>query len=226
MLTGIILSAGASRRMGRPKALLNYRGETFLNRLIRVAGQVADPIIVVVGPPYAEQIREHAIAGSSFPEARGTTEPGAAAQIVVPDSSRAAPALCRFVTNPAPERGQLSSLQIALAELPQDGEGFFFIPVDCPAVREETVRRVAATFARRDPQTLFVIPRHGDRRGHPVFAARSIASELLALPAEAQARDVVHRYVSQTLYVDVDDSGILADIDDPAAYRELMDAAR
>ena len=109
--------------------------------------------------------------------------------------------------------------------MPPDAEGFFFIPVDCPAVSEETVRRLAAAFARRDPQTLFVIPRHGDRRGHPVFAARSIASELLALPAEAQARDVVHRYVSQTLYVDVDDPGILADIDDPAAYRELMEAA-
>jgi CTP:molybdopterin cytidylyltransferase MocA len=196
MLTGIILSAGASRRMGRPKALLNYRGETFLNRLIRVAGQVADRIIVVVGPPYAEQIREHASTGSSF------------------------------LTNPAPERGQLSSLQIALAELPQDAEGFFFIPVDCPAVSEETVRRLAAAFARRDPQTLFVIPRHGGRRGHPVFAARPIATELLALPAEAQARDVVHRYVSQTLYLDVDDPGILADIDDPAAYRELMEASR
>ena len=71
-----------------------------------------------------------------------------------------------------------------------------------------------------------MIPRRRNRRGHPVFAARSIASELLALPAEAQARDVVHRHVSQTLYLDVDDPGILADIDDPAAYRKLVEAAR
>jgi molybdenum cofactor cytidylyltransferase len=88
------------------------------------------------------------------------------------------------------------------------------------------VQRLAAAFARRDPQTLFVIPRCGGRRGHPVFAARPIASELLALPAEAQAREVVHRHVSQTLYVDVDDPGILADIDDPSAYRELVEAAQ
>jgi molybdenum cofactor cytidylyltransferase len=196
MIAGIILAAGASRRMGSPKAMLQYRGETFLNRLIRVAGQVADRIVVVVGPPYAEQIRNHAIAGASF------------------------------ATNPAPERGQLSSLQIAAAALPADADGFFFIPVDCPAVAGETVQRLAAAFARRDPQTLFVIPRCGGRRGHPVFAARPIASELLALPAEAQAREVVHRHVSQTLYVDVDDPGILADIDDPSAYRELVEAAQ
>lgn len=195
MLAGIILAAGASRRMGRPKAMLPYRGETFLNRLIRVGGEVADRIIVVVGPPYAEQIRNHAIAGAFF------------------------------ATNPAPERGQLSSLQIALATLPPDADGFFFIPVDCPAVTEETVCSLADAFARRDPQTLFVIPHYGDRRGHPVFAAMSIASEFLALPAEAQAREVVHRHVSQTLYVDVDDPGILADIDDPAAYQELMETA-
>ncbi|HLH42672.1 MAG TPA: nucleotidyltransferase family protein [Bryobacteraceae bacterium] len=195
MVTAIILAAGASRRMGRPKALLPYRGETFLNRLIRIAGQVAGSTIVVVGPPYAGRIRKRAITGPLF------------------------------AANPEPERGQLSSLQIALAQLPPEAEGFFFIPVDCPAVREETVRRLATAFARRDPQTLFVIPRYGDRRGHPVFAARSVASEFLALPVEAQARDVVHRHVSRTFYVEVEDRGILADIDDFAAYRELVEAA-
>jgi molybdenum cofactor cytidylyltransferase len=196
MISGIILAAGASRRMGSPKAMLPYRGETFLNRLIRVAGEVADRIVVVVGPPAAEQIRKHAITGAFF------------------------------ATNPAPERGQLSSLQIAVAALPADADGFFFIPVDCPAVTEETVRSLADAFARRDAQTLFVIPRYGDQRGHPVFAAMSIASEMLALPADAQARDVVHRHISETLYVDVDDPGILADIDDLSAYRELVEAAK
>ncbi|HEY7336938.1 MAG TPA: nucleotidyltransferase family protein [Bryobacteraceae bacterium] len=195
MIVGIILAAGASRRMGRPKALLSYRGEAFLNRLIRVANGAANQIIVVVGPPYAEQIRANALAGVTF------------------------------LTNPEPERGQLSSLQIALAALPSDADGFFFIPVDCPAVTEVTVQELAHAFSQRDPETVFTIPRYGDKRGHPVFAARLIAAEFLDLPPAAQARDVVHRHVSQTLYVDVDDPGILADIDDPAAYRQLIETA-
>ncbi len=193
MTGGIILSAGASRRMGVPKALLDYRGETFLDRLIRILHRVAEPVIVVVG--------EHA----------------------APIQARVRQA-ARFLINPDPARGQLSSLQIAVAALPPEADGFLFIPVDCPGVSENTVDRLAGAFARRSPATMFVIPRYGGRRGHPVIAARPIAAELLSLPPAAQARDVVHRHVPHTQYVDVDDPGILTDVDDPAAYRSLIGA--
>lgn len=193
MTASIILAAGASSRMGSPKALLDYRGETFLDRLIRIMGAATDPVIAVLGY-HAEQIR----AG-----VRG-------------------PAI--FAVNPEPERGQLSSLQTGLAALPPEAEGFAFVPMDCPAVREDTVSRLARAFSQRSPGTLFVIPRCGDQRGHPVFASRRIAEEILALPPSAQARDVVHCYVPQTQYVDVDDPGILADIDDREAYRKLMES--
>jgi molybdenum cofactor cytidylyltransferase len=48
-VAGIILAGGASSRMGRPKALLDYRGETFLARLERIIGNHCSPLIVVVG---------------------------------------------------------------------------------------------------------------------------------------------------------------------------------
>jgi CTP:molybdopterin cytidylyltransferase MocA len=48
---GLILAAGASRRMGRPKTMLEYQGETFLNRMFRVLRAAGcDPITVVVAP--------------------------------------------------------------------------------------------------------------------------------------------------------------------------------
>jgi molybdenum cofactor cytidylyltransferase len=59
VIAGIILAAGASSRMGTPKALLDYRGETFLDRLIRVLGEVCNPVIVVLGY-HAEEIRASA----------------------------------------------------------------------------------------------------------------------------------------------------------------------
>jgi molybdenum cofactor cytidylyltransferase len=180
--------------MGHPKALLDYRGETFLDRLIRVTGAVCDPVIVVLGH-HASTIR---------------------AQILNP---------AHFVVNPDPERGQLSSLQTALAALPPDAEGFAFMPMDCPAVQEVTVAKLADTFRSRDAKTLLVIPRLGDERGHPVFCSRQIAEELLALPLTAAARDVIHAHVPETQYVDVDDPGILTDVDDPAAYRRLLETA-
>ena len=45
--------------------------------------------------------------------------------------------------------------------------------------------------------------------------------EFLALPPTSQAKEIVNRYEAHTLYVDVDDAGVLADIDDPEAYRNL-----
>jgi molybdenum cofactor cytidylyltransferase len=192
VIASVVLAAGASRRMGSPKALLEYRGETFLDRLIRVTGAVCAPVIVVLGHQAAE-IR---------------------AKIKTP---------AHFVINPDPERGQLSSLQTALAALPPEAEGFAFMPMDCPAVSEDTLARLAAAFHQRDAQTLLVIPRLGDQRGHPVFATRRIAEELLALPLTGAARDVVHGHVAQTQYVDVEDAGILTDVDDPDAYRRLLE---
>lgn len=185
--------------MGSPKALLEYRGETFIERLVRVLSRVCDPVIVVLGY-HADAIRpkiEHA---------------------------------ATIAINPAPERGQLSSLQTGLAALPDDAEGFLFIPVDSPAVEIETVERVAAEFRRRDPETVLVIPRisldQKVSRGHPVFGTRSIAEEILALPPTAKASDVIHGHIPQTVYVDVNDAGILTDIDDPEAYRRLSEALR
>jgi molybdenum cofactor cytidylyltransferase len=187
--------------MGTPKALLDYRGETFLDRLIRVLGAVTDPVIVVLGY-HAAQIR----AG-----VRGAAQSNA-----------------QFVINPEPERGQLSSLQTGLAALAPETQGVAFIPMDCPAVSEQTVARLAQAFLTRDPETLLVIPRvkdhHGEQRGHPVFATRAIAEEILALPPGTKASDVIHGHIPHTQYVDVDDPGILTDVDDPAAYRKLLES--
>jgi molybdenum cofactor cytidylyltransferase len=180
--------------MGTPKALLDFRGETFLDRLIRVLGSLCDPVIVALGY-HADEIR----AGVG---------------------RRA-----RFVINPDPSRGQLSSLQTALIEVPNGAEGFLFLPVDCPAAEPETVRSIIDAFESAE-QPLLVIPRHDGRRGHPVCARRELIAEFLALPAEGQAKEVVHRHADRTHYLDTSDMGVLADIDDPEAYRILQEAAR
>ena len=49
--------------------------------------------------------------------------------------------------------------------------------------------------------------------------ARAADRELLALPATAQASDVIHRYRSQTTYIAVDDPAVITDIDDPRRLR-------
>jgi molybdenum cofactor cytidylyltransferase len=192
VIAGIILAAGASRRMGSPKALLEYRGETFLDRLIRIFSRFCDPVIVV-GGIHAGSIRKHL-------DSR--------------ENNRAI-----LVVNPDPDRGQLSSLQTALAEVPDSATGFLFTPVDCPTVKESTIAALVAELRRHHAP--FAIPRFEGKRGHPVCAARSTIAEFLALPATAETRAVVNRYEDRIEYLDVDDAGVLADIDNLEAYRKM-----
>jgi len=190
-LAGIILAAGASRRMGTPKALLEYAGETLLDRWIGLLAAHCRPVVVVLGPQ-ADQIRARL--------------------------RRAAQA--EFVVNPAPERGQFSSLQCALSALPEQAEGFIFTPVDYPAVRADTVAELVRVF--RQEQPLALAPRCQGRGGHPVCCARRLAEEMLAEPAESQARIVLRRHSPEIRYLEVDDSGILEDADDPETYAKLL----
>lgn len=125
------------------------------------------------------------------------------------------------VMNPAPERGQLSSLQCALRVLPDDAGAVMFTPVDYPAVMPDTVRRLAAAMTAGTPPV--VVPRYEGRRGHPVCVRADVAAELQALGPEARASDVIHHHRPQTVYLDVDDPGVVDDVDDPEAYRRLAD---
>lgn len=190
-IAGVILSGGASRRMGTPKALLRFRDETFLDRLIRIFGGICDPVIVVVGQ-HARQIRAGIQRGNE----------------------------AKFAVNPDPERGMLSSLQCGLALVPPDAEAVMFLPVDHPNLEAATVQTLAEHFGHEHAPV--TVPTFLGEHGHPVCIARPVVDELLALPSEAKASDVIHRHVAQTSYLEVADPAVVTDVDDPAAYAELL----
>lgn len=190
-IAGIILSGGASRRMGTPKALLQFQNETFLDRLIRVFSAVCDPIIVVVGQ-HADPIRAGIERGRDV----------------------------LFAVNPDPERGMLSSLQCGLALVPGDAEAAMFLPVDHPHIEISTIETLAARF--RADRAPVIVPTYAGEHGHPVCIARPLIDELLALPPEAKASDVIHRHVAKTQYIEVADPAVVTDVDDPAAYADLL----
>jgi molybdenum cofactor cytidylyltransferase len=124
-----------------------------------------------------------------------------------------------FVINPDYRSGQTSSMHCGLRALPATSEGILFTLTDHPAVAASTIDALLAP-----PRPLIRVPRFEGRRGHPVWFSRALAAEFLALPVDGAARDVVYGHKSETEYLDVNDPGIVADIDDPAAYRELIGA--
>jgi molybdenum cofactor cytidylyltransferase len=124
-----------------------------------------------------------------------------------------------FVYNPDYQRGMTTSLQCGLRVLPPQTAGVLFTLVDHPAVSPATIAALLAA-----PRPLVRVPRHGGRRGHPIWFARELASEFLALSDTGAARDIVRAHAAETEFLDLDDPGVVADIDDPVAYGRLMGA--
>jgi molybdenum cofactor cytidylyltransferase len=185
---GLILAAGESRRMGSPKALLPYRGETFLDTLAGLLAVRCTPVIVVLGAG-AGEIRTR------------VTRPAT------------------FVVNPDFKRGQTSSMQCGLRAVPAHARGVLFTLVDHPAVASSTIDTLLA-----EPRPMVRVPRYQGRRGHPIWFSRELIAEFLALPETGAARDLVHSHAAETEYLDVDDPGIVADIDGVEDYRKLTGA--
>jgi molybdenum cofactor cytidylyltransferase len=190
-VAGLILAAGESRRMGSPKALLSYGGETFLDTLTALFATRCAPVIVVLGA-HAAEIRAGAVRPATF------------------------------VVNSDYRLGMTTSLQCGLRALPADSAGVLFTLVDHPAASPATLDALLAPMGANAP--LLRVPRYRDKRGHPIWFARQLAAEFLALPPEGAAREVVRRHVDRTEFLDLDDPGIVADIDSPEDYRTLLKA--
>jgi len=122
-----------------------------------------------------------------------------------------------FVVNADYRSGMTTSMQCGLRVVPPAAEGVLFTLVDHPAVAPETVRSLLSP-----PFPLLRVPRYQGRRGHPIWFSRELIPEFLALGNDGAARDVVHRHRERTEFLDLDDAGIVADIDDPEAYRALI----
>lgn len=182
----IILAAGESRRMGRSKACLPFRGGTFLSVLADTFSAFCDPVVAVFGFDGDRMVQQ-------------------------------APANVHTTINSDYQFGMLSSLQTGLRALSAGThDRTLFTLVDHPAIQASTVARLLTSAAP------LVIPRWNGKRGHPVLINAEIARQFLAEPPSAMVRDTVDRNASRIEYVDVDDSGIRDDIDDPELYQALL----
>jgi molybdenum cofactor cytidylyltransferase len=108
--TGVVPAAGASRRMGRPKALLELAGKTFLERVVAALREGGCERILVIVAEGDEAVEE---------EARRT---GADVRV-----------------NPKPGDGPITSLRIALAEVDAVSDGVAYLPLDYPLVSSAVV---------------------------------------------------------------------------------------
>jgi molybdenum cofactor cytidylyltransferase len=195
VIPAVILAAGLSTRMGRPKPLLPLPGgETFVTRIVRSFLEAGvDDVVVVLGH------EANAVAAKLI-------ESGVAA---------------RFVINEAYATGQLSSLLRGLNAIDRPGvKAMLLTLVDVPMVSPSTIRAVIDRYQKTHAP--IVRPVRGDEHGHPVLIDRSLFSLLRGAEADEGAKPIVRGHVSPAGDVPVDDDGAFFDIDTPAAYERVI----
>jgi CTP:molybdopterin cytidylyltransferase MocA len=170
-IAGIVLAAGASARMGRPKMLLPMGGGTLLSVVAQaLLDGGLDDVVVVLGHD-AEVVRR---------EAR------------LPEDRR-----LRVVVNEDWASGMASSLRRGL-DACAAAEAALVALGDQPGITAERVRRIVSAW---HPGSPLVIPTSAGRAGHPVLFGRALWDELRSLSGDVGGREVVKRHLDQAVLV-------------------------
>jgi molybdenum cofactor cytidylyltransferase len=182
--------------MGRPKALLpcDAAGTTFVRRLAAVLCEGGAEEALVVGRPEDEALR--AEVGSLSVRAR-------------------------YIENAHADTGQLSSVLAGLAAADRPGvRGILVTPVDAPMISAPTIAALIAAF--RSTGAPIVRAVYKGRHGHPVIFSREIFDDLRRADPAVGARAVVRAHAARVVDLDVNDPGVLGDVDTPGDYHTLL----
>ena len=186
----IILAAGDSTRMGYPKAILPLGRDTFITRILGTLKETELPMPIVVLGRAASIIRP-----------------------VIADWP------AEIVINADPDRGQLSSIQLALSHINPECRGGMIWPVDQPAISQDLVRRLVQLFTSSEPKIAF--PMHGNKNGHPAIFHRDLFKEFMDASPDEGPRPILLRHKHASAILPVEESACVQDIDTPEDYLEL-----
>lgn len=129
-----------------------------------------------------------------------------------------------IVQNPAPERGQFSSLQTGLRELAARGYNAAMITlVDCPPLSAASMQSLCTAFDRARGMW-GVVPECGGRRGHPLLAGRELIDAFLGATVTSSARAVRREHTELIESVPVVDV-LGVDVNTPEQYEALSASA-
>lgn len=194
----LILAAGGSTRMGRPKAALAFGEHTALGLILsscQAAGLTLAHGVVVAGAD-PEAVRG---AAAAHPEVR-------------------------VVTNPRWAKGRATSIRAGLEALDRGAEAFLLWPVDVCLPGPELIRALLRARAEH-PDALAWVPSHDRRRGHPILLSREVGPRLQSLQPDQPAREVTRAIHAEGRlhHVETDDATVLMNMNQPADYQRWLD---
>ena len=195
-IASLVLAAGTSTRMGQPKALLpaDPAGVPFVLKLVGTLVRGGTDEVFVIGRASDRELRDVIAHG----------------EVSV-----------RYVVNPDPGRGQLSSLVSGLGAAEAAGaDAVLVMPVDMPLVSSSTISSAIGEMRSR-PAPIVRVSFQG-QHGHPVIFHRDVFDDLRHADVSIGARDVVRRYAGQVVELAVEDPGVIRDFDFPEDYRAVF----
>ncbi len=187
MISGLILAAGLSRRMGQPKQDIKLLGKPLLDYSVTAFNSSAvDEVIVVVN------------------------------QKRTSDSPKV-----RFILNADPSLGISSSLRVGLGAIGGGSEAAVIGLGDKPLLLPRTIDAMVDTYRRTGSR--IVIPVHRGIRGNPILFHRSIFPAILSLSGDVGAKQVIIRNEEMVFELEVDDDGVLLDVDTPSDFEKARE---
>jgi molybdenum cofactor cytidylyltransferase len=191
VLTGILLAAGRAQRFGSQKLLARLPDGR------RVIEASAANLLAAMGRVIAVTGRDERL------------------MRVLDDCG------CQLVLNERALEGMGTSIAAGVRATAADsGEGWLVALGDMPYIKPATIRQVGERLLRVGG---IVIPACQQQRGHPVGFGREHLNALSALEGDSGARTVIAQALGETparvQLLEVEDAGVLADIDTPADLR-------
>ena len=197
MIAGVIIAAGASSRLGRPKQLLPLAGRPLLaHALANALASRLDEVVLVLGhqAPTIERALVKALG----------------------------PTRTSIVVNPRYAEGQSTSVVAGLDATPSGAEAVLFLLGDQPGVAPAIIDAVLATY-RSSPAPI-VAPTYGGTIGNPILFARHLFPVLKCLSGDEGARGVVRRHLGEVRRVEIGLAAPPPDVDTEADYQSLLAA--
>jgi molybdenum cofactor cytidylyltransferase len=198
-VSAVVLAAGGSSRLGRPKQLLSVSGtcgtgRTMIEQVLHeVLGISVNQVIVVLGHAAAE-IAPHI------------------------------PASCRTVLNRDWEAGISSSIRAGLEAVQRQTEAVLFVLADQPLLTATSLERILRAYY--GTTKAIVAPSYRGQRGAPALFDRRLFPALRSLRGDVGGREVIRQFPDELLSVEMDTPEIFLDVDTASDYEELLKHAR
>ncbi len=189
-MAAVVLAAGLSQRMGRPKMVLPWGSTTVIGQVVETVQSAGIPNIYVITGGERQQI-EQALLGKDI----------------------------HAVYNPDYLNGEmLVSFQAGLRALPDWVETVLVVLGDQPQIQASTIESVLMKSEVESEK--IIVPSYHFQRGHPWLLPRKWWDEVLTLAPPSTLKDFLNHHASQILYVNVETPSILMDLDTPEDFQQ------